>query len=91
MTEQGNLVRKLKSEKAEKSVVEGAVKKLLELKAEYKLKNGKDYKPASGGGATRDGGAKQPKQQKQPKKEKPVAQPAKGQTKLGLQENRMIF
>ena len=42
---QGDLVRKLKSEKADKTVVTDAVKTLLALKAEYKTATGEEYKP----------------------------------------------
>lgn len=46
ITEQGNLVRKLKSEKAAKNVIGDEVKVLLALKEEYKKVSGKDWKPA---------------------------------------------
>lgn len=42
---QGDKVRQLKTDKAEKAEVEAAVKTLLELKAEYKAATGKDWKP----------------------------------------------
>lgn len=42
---QGNIVRKLKSEKADKSVIDENVKKLLKLKEEYKSLAGKEWKP----------------------------------------------
>jgi bifunctional glutamyl/prolyl-tRNA synthetase len=42
---QGDKVRKLKSEKASKSVVDAEVKILLALKQEYKLKFGQDWVP----------------------------------------------
>ncbi|XP_010903380.3 bifunctional glutamate/proline--tRNA ligase isoform X1 [Esox lucius] len=45
VTEQGDLVRKLKTEKAPKDQVDAAVKQLLSLKAEYKQATGQDYKP----------------------------------------------
>ncbi|XP_034163959.2 bifunctional glutamate/proline--tRNA ligase [Pangasianodon hypophthalmus] len=45
VAEQGDLVRKLKTEKAPKDQVDAAVKQLLELKAEYKQQTGKEYKP----------------------------------------------
>ncbi|XP_068089016.1 bifunctional glutamate/proline--tRNA ligase isoform X2 [Hyperolius riggenbachi] len=45
VTEQGELVRKLKSQKAPKDKVDEAVKALLALKAEYKAKTGQEYKP----------------------------------------------
>ncbi|XP_062303680.1 bifunctional glutamate/proline--tRNA ligase isoform X4 [Osmerus eperlanus] len=45
VTQQGDLVRKLKTEKAQKDQAEAAVKQLLALKAEYKQQTGHDYKP----------------------------------------------
>ncbi|XP_077096243.1 bifunctional glutamate/proline--tRNA ligase [Siphateles boraxobius] len=45
VSEQGELVRKLKAEKASKEQVDAAVKQLLALKAEYKQVTGQDYKP----------------------------------------------
>ena len=47
ITEQGNKVRDLKSKKADKAEIDGAVKVLLELKAKYKAATGKDWKPGS--------------------------------------------
>jgi len=44
---QGDLVRKLKTEKAAKPEVDEAVKKLLALKAEYKAATGSDWKPGA--------------------------------------------
>jgi len=49
VTAQGDLVRKLKSEKADKVTVKAAVDELLKLKADYKKATGKDYKPAATG------------------------------------------
>ncbi|XP_034040997.1 bifunctional glutamate/proline--tRNA ligase isoform X3 [Thalassophryne amazonica] len=46
VAQHGEVVRKLKSEKAPKDQVDAAVKQLLELKAEYKQQTGEDYKPA---------------------------------------------
>merc|ERR1711892_85606 len=43
---QGETVRKLKTEKADKAAVDEAVKKLLALKAEFKAATGNDWKPA---------------------------------------------
>merc|ERR1712025_670382 len=43
---QGEAVRKLKADKAEKAAVDDAVKKLLALKAEFKAAAGFDWKPA---------------------------------------------
>uniref|UniRef100_A0A8D0GQY5 Glutamyl-prolyl-tRNA synthetase 1 n=1 Tax=Sphenodon punctatus TaxID=8508 RepID=A0A8D0GQY5_SPHPU len=42
---QGEVVRRLKAEKASKDKVDEAVKLLLSLKGEYKEKTGQDYKP----------------------------------------------
>ncbi|CAG2062813.1 unnamed protein product, partial [Timema podura] len=43
---QGDKVRKLKSEKADKNILDAEVKVLLSLKAEYKSVSGKEWKPA---------------------------------------------
>merc|ERR1712130_196093 len=43
---QGDIVRKLKAEKADKAKVDGAVKQLLALKTDYKASTGNDWKPA---------------------------------------------
>uniref|UniRef100_A0A8B9NLS0 proline--tRNA ligase n=1 Tax=Accipiter nisus TaxID=211598 RepID=A0A8B9NLS0_9AVES len=45
VAEQGEVVRKLKAEKASKDEIDEAVKLLLSLKADYKEKTGEDYKP----------------------------------------------
>ena len=45
ITEQGEKVRKLKSDKADKSAIDSEVKVLLALKAEYKSLTGSDWKP----------------------------------------------
>ncbi|KFQ41391.1 Bifunctional glutamate/proline--tRNA ligase, partial [Nestor notabilis] len=78
---QGDEVRKLKAEKAEKEKIDAAVKELLQLKAQYKSIAGVDYKPVSASGADdkdkkkkekENKSEKQSKQQKQsdgPKKE----------------------
>lgn len=47
ITQQGNLVRDLKTKKGDKSEIDVAVKKLLELKAEYKKSTGTDWKPSA--------------------------------------------
>ncbi|KAJ1523501.1 hypothetical protein ONE63_001353 [Megalurothrips usitatus] len=47
IAEQGDKVRKIKSEKAPKDQVDAAVKTLLDLKAEYKKVTGKDWKPGA--------------------------------------------
>uniref|UniRef100_A0A8C4X2Z4 Bifunctional glutamate/proline--tRNA ligase n=1 Tax=Erpetoichthys calabaricus TaxID=27687 RepID=A0A8C4X2Z4_ERPCA len=45
VSQQGELVRKLKSEKASKDQIDAAVKQLLALKAEFKEITGQEYKP----------------------------------------------
>ncbi|XP_053693447.1 bifunctional glutamate/proline--tRNA ligase [Sabethes cyaneus] len=45
ITQQGNIVRDLKTGKASKSTIDDAVKILLDLKATYKVAAGKDWKP----------------------------------------------
>ncbi|XP_044264891.1 bifunctional glutamate/proline--tRNA ligase [Tribolium madens] len=47
ITAQGDKVRKLKSEKGDKSAIDAEVKVLLALKQEYKQKFGKDWTPGS--------------------------------------------
>ncbi|KAL7873304.1 hypothetical protein AOLI_G00123750 [Acnodon oligacanthus] len=47
VAEQGEVVRKLKSEKASKDQIDAAVKQLLALKAEYKQVTGQEYKPGA--------------------------------------------
>ncbi|KAH9630766.1 hypothetical protein HF086_000994 [Spodoptera exigua] len=47
ITKQGDLVRSLKSAKAEKAKIDEAVKTLLDLKAKYKAATGQDWKPGS--------------------------------------------
>ncbi|XP_034232537.1 bifunctional glutamate/proline--tRNA ligase [Thrips palmi] len=45
ITAQGDLVRKIKANKASKQEIDAAVKDLLELKAKYKAASGQDWKP----------------------------------------------
>ncbi|XP_054626517.1 bifunctional glutamate/proline--tRNA ligase isoform X2 [Dunckerocampus dactyliophorus] len=47
VVQQGEVVRKLKAQKAPKDQVEAAVKQLLALKAEFKQATGEDYKPGA--------------------------------------------
>ena len=62
ITSQGDMVRKLKAEKADKASIDAAVKTLLELKAEFKSATGSDWKPAAAPG----GGGKKEKEKKSP-------------------------
>ena len=47
ITAQGDIVRKLKADKADKATIDEAVKKLLALKADYKSATGNDWKPGA--------------------------------------------
>ncbi|XP_062980147.1 bifunctional glutamate/proline--tRNA ligase isoform X4 [Elgaria multicarinata webbii] len=67
---QGEEVRKLKSEKAEKDKIDAAVKELLQLKAQYKLLAGVDYKPVSATGAEDKDKKKKEKENKSEKQNK---------------------
>ena len=57
---QGDTVRKLKTEKADKASIDAAVKTLLELKSQYKAATGSDWKPPAAPGAS-DNKAKEKK------------------------------
>uniref|UniRef100_A0A1A8S0V1 Bifunctional glutamate/proline--tRNA ligase n=1 Tax=Nothobranchius rachovii TaxID=451742 RepID=A0A1A8S0V1_9TELE len=65
---QGELVRKLKAEKAAKEQVDGAVKTLLDLKSKYKSVTGEEYKPVAAAGAT--GGEDKNRKERENKSEK---------------------
>ncbi|XP_064365781.1 bifunctional glutamate/proline--tRNA ligase isoform X4 [Dromaius novaehollandiae] len=89
---QGEEVRRLKLEKAEKDKIDAAVKELLQLKAQYKSVTGVDYKPGSTSGADdkdkkkkekENKSEKQSKQQKQndgPKNAPPCKEPLQRQS-----------
>uniref|UniRef100_A0AAQ5XWF2 Bifunctional glutamate/proline--tRNA ligase n=1 Tax=Amphiprion ocellaris TaxID=80972 RepID=A0AAQ5XWF2_AMPOC len=68
VAQQGELVRKLKSEKAPKDQVDEAVKTLLDLKSKYKTLTGEDYKPVTAAGAT--GGEDKNRKERENKSEK---------------------
>jgi len=74
---QGDAVRKLKSEKADKAAVDEAVKKLLELKAKFKAETGSDWKPAE-----------QSKENKGKENKKPAAAPPTDGEKSETQKKR---
>ena len=69
---QGDKVRQLKADKADKPTVDAAVAKLLELKANYKAATGKDWKPAPQGSQPAKP-AEAPKQAAASKESSPVA------------------
>ncbi|XP_071778242.2 bifunctional glutamate/proline--tRNA ligase isoform X1 [Centroberyx gerrardi] len=68
VAQQGELVRKLKSEKAPKEQVDEAVKTLLALKSQYKTLTGEEYKPVTAAGAT--GGEDKNRKERENKSEK---------------------
>ncbi|CAL8243627.1 unnamed protein product [Lota lota] len=68
VAQQGETVRKLKSEKAPKEQVDEAIKTLLALKNQYKTLTGQDYKPVATAGAS--GGEEKNRKEKENKSEK---------------------
>ncbi|KAM6082795.1 bifunctional glutamate/proline--tRNA ligase isoform 3-T3 [Chlamydotis macqueenii] len=91
---QGDEVRKLKSEKAEKEKVDAAVKELLQLKAQYKSVAGVDYKPVSASAADDKDKKKKEKENKSEKQSKqqkqndgPKKEPLQGQSGSELPSN----
>uniref|UniRef100_A0AAY4AGB6 Bifunctional glutamate/proline--tRNA ligase n=1 Tax=Denticeps clupeoides TaxID=299321 RepID=A0AAY4AGB6_9TELE len=68
VAQQGEVVRKLKAEKASKDQVEAAVKTLLELKGQYKALTGEEYRPVSAPGAP--GGEDKSRKERENKSEK---------------------
>uniref|UniRef100_A0A2K6LDS0 Bifunctional glutamate/proline--tRNA ligase n=1 Tax=Rhinopithecus bieti TaxID=61621 RepID=A0A2K6LDS0_RHIBE len=71
---QGEVVRKLKTEKAPKDQVDIAVQELLQLKAQYKSLIGVEYKPVSATGAEDKDKKKKEKENKSEKQNKPQKQ-----------------
>lgn len=71
---QGEVVRKLKAEKASKDQVDSAVQELLQLKAQYKSLTGVEYKPVSATGAEDKDKKKKEKENKSEKQNKPQKQ-----------------
>lgn len=94
IAQQGNVVRDLKTQKADKTKVDAAVKVLLDLKAQYKALTGADWKPEGGAASVpRAKEAKPAKQNKQPvkqpaQKEKEKDGTQKKQTRLGLEATK---
>ncbi|XP_070760876.1 bifunctional glutamate/proline--tRNA ligase isoform X1 [Enoplosus armatus] len=81
VAQQGELVRKLKSEKAAKDQVDEAVKTLLDLKTQYKTLTGEEYKPVAAAGAT--GGEDKNRKERENKSEKQGGGGAAGGGKKG--------
>ncbi|XP_005523377.1 PREDICTED: bifunctional glutamate/proline--tRNA ligase isoform X2 [Pseudopodoces humilis] len=84
---QGDEVRKLKAEKADKEKIDVAVKELLQLKAQYKSVTGVDYKPVSDSGVDDKDKKKKEKENKSEKQSKqqkqndgPKKEPFQGQS-----------
>ncbi|KAJ8713866.1 hypothetical protein PYW08_007486 [Mythimna loreyi] len=71
ITAQGDLVRSLKSAKAEKAKIDEAVKSLLDLKAKYKAATGQDWKPGAAPAPVQQ--QQQPQQQSQTDDNKQIA------------------
>ncbi|XP_028387128.1 bifunctional glutamate/proline--tRNA ligase isoform X2 [Phyllostomus discolor] len=71
---QGEVVRKLKAEKASKEQVDAAVQELLQLKAQYKTLTGVEYKPVSATGPEDKDKKKKEKENKSEKQNKPQKQ-----------------
>ncbi|XP_004699962.1 bifunctional glutamate/proline--tRNA ligase isoform X2 [Echinops telfairi] len=71
---QGEVVRKLKGEKAPKDQVDRAVQELLQLKAQYKSLTGVEYKPVSATGSEDKDKRKKEKENKSEKQNKPQKQ-----------------
>uniref|UniRef100_A0A8C3WP12 Bifunctional glutamate/proline--tRNA ligase n=1 Tax=Catagonus wagneri TaxID=51154 RepID=A0A8C3WP12_9CETA len=71
---QGEVVRKLKAEKASKDQVDTAVQELLQLKAQYRSLTGVDYKPVSVTGAEDKDKKRKEKENKSEKQNKPQKQ-----------------
>ncbi|CAG2170228.1 unnamed protein product, partial [Oppiella nova] len=103
---QADTVRQLKADKADKAQVDESVKKLLELKVEYKKTTGADWvskaAPAAGNapkasGTTPKDSAKKPssdksnkKAENKPKKEAPTASSAGGDSKSGAKKQTRL-
>ncbi|XP_037989463.1 bifunctional glutamate/proline--tRNA ligase isoform X6 [Motacilla alba alba] len=84
---QGDEVRKLKAEKADKEKIDVAVKELLQLKAQYKSVAGVDYKPVSASGVDDKDKKRKEKENKSEKRSKqqkqndgPKKEPLQGQS-----------
>jgi len=88
VTNQGNVVRKLKADKADKSKVDEAVKELLKLKAEYKNQSGNEYKPGKVVNKT-NGSSNQSKAKKN--NDQPKEQKQKMTSKISEEETKQFY
>lgn len=102
VTEQGNLVRDLKSQKAEKAKVDAAVAQLLALKAEYKTVTGEDFPAPQAARQSKPAAASKAEAKPKPAKPEPKQKKAtttntegdaatsgpKKQTRLGLEATK---
>uniref|UniRef100_A0A670I2V8 Bifunctional glutamate/proline--tRNA ligase n=1 Tax=Podarcis muralis TaxID=64176 RepID=A0A670I2V8_PODMU len=86
---QGEEVRKLKAEKAEKDKIDAAVQELLQLKAQYKTLAGIDYKPVSATGAEDKDKRKKEKENKSEKQNKQQKQ-NEGQKKESQKDQKFF-
>ncbi|XP_031617339.1 bifunctional glutamate/proline--tRNA ligase isoform X2 [Contarinia nasturtii] len=91
IAEQGNTVRVLKEQKADKAKIDAEVKTLLDLKGKYKALTGQDWKPEGDAGKTPRSKAPKPAKEAKPKpaeKEKPADGGVKKVTRLGLEATK---
>jgi bifunctional glutamyl/prolyl-tRNA synthetase len=87
ITDQGNVVRQLKSSGADKNAVDAGVKQLLDLKAQYRKLTGTDFPTQGGKTPSKKEGTTPAK--KQPEVQKDESQSGlKKQTRLGLEAKK---
>uniref|UniRef100_A0A7M5TTE7 Glutamyl-tRNA synthetase n=2 Tax=Clytia hemisphaerica TaxID=252671 RepID=A0A7M5TTE7_9CNID len=77
ITEQGNKIRDMKTNKAAKEALQPEIDQLLKLKSEYKAITGSDYQAPGAGSSKKDKKSKENKQPKQPKEKKEKAKKEK--------------
>ncbi|XP_043469751.1 bifunctional glutamate/proline--tRNA ligase isoform X2 [Leptopilina heterotoma] len=92
ITQQGDKVRQLKTNKAEKNVIDQEVKTLLSLKEEYKSLAGHDWKPSAAQSDKKPEKTKvsksNEKSQKKSEKDEKVKEDTKTGTRLGLEAKK---
>ncbi|CAK1583386.1 unnamed protein product [Parnassius mnemosyne] len=88
ITRQGDRVRELKANKADKATIDAEVKKLLELKAQYQAETGTAYAaPAQSREAKPKEKKEKPKEvKKEPKAKEPSPKPAKEESSTGVKK-----
>lgn len=89
ITDQGNVVRQLKSSGADKNAVDAGVKQLLDLKAQYKKLTGTDFPTPGGKTSSKKEGTTPAKKQPEAAVQKDESQSGlKKQTRLGLEAKK---